>query len=187
MKASISTHDGHTGGSDPQSLPSRPFATTWRFPPLQARNLEGAVRDLPAAFAGDPSIVIVAFERHQQADVDSWLPWLTGLRERLPGLEVYELPAIKRRWLPFRGFIDGGMRAGIPDPETRQRTLTGYTDIGSLSRAFRIDSTTAIALFVVSRNGSVVWSGRAAYDPDAAAGLERAATSAPNAADRSEP
>jgi hypothetical protein len=151
---------------------------TWRFRSLRARNLEGAELDLPAAFAGDPSIVIVAFERHQQDDVDSWLPWLGELREGLPGLEVYELPAIKRRWLPARRFIDGGMRAGIPDPATRQRTLTAYTDTGALSRALRIDSTSTIALFVVSRGGVIVWSGRGAYDRNAAAALERAATAA---------
>ncbi len=149
---------------------------TWRFPSLQARNLEGAVLELPQAFAGDPSIVIVAFERHQQDVVETWLPWLEGLRERLPRLEVYELPAIKRRWLPARGLIDGGMRAGIPDLATRQRTLTAYTDIGALSRALRIDSTRTIALFVVSPEGVITWSGHGAHDPDAAAALERAAT-----------
>lgn len=146
---------------------------TWPFPPLRARNLEGAARDLPAAFAGDPSIVIVAFERQQQGEVDSWLPWLDDVRKRLPRLEVYELPAIRRRWLPARSFIDGGMRAGIPDPGTRQRTLTTYTDIGALCRALGIASPSTIALFVVSRDGIVVWSGRGAYDADAAASLER--------------
>ena len=148
---------------------------TWSFPALQARNLEGVVHDLPDAFAGDPSVVIVAFERHQQREVDTWVPWLGGLRERLPGLEVYELPAIKRRWLPARGFIDGGMRAGIPELETRQHTLTAYTAVGALTRALRLDSTNTIALFVVARGGSVVWSGRGAYKSDAAAHLERAA------------
>ena len=159
---------------------------TWRFPTLQARNLEGAVFDLPQAFAGDPSIVIVAFERHQQHEVDTWLPWLEELRQRLPGLEVYELPAIKRRWLPARSFIDGGMRTGIPDLETRQRTLTAYTDTGALSRALRIDSTSTIALFVVSPEGLILWSGRAAYDPHAAADLGRAATAARHDEERSE-
>lgn len=163
------------------------LAMPWRFPQLQARNLEGAVHDLPAAFAGDPSIVIVAFERHQQSDVDSWLPCLDEVRERLPGLEVYELPAIRRRFLPARRFIDGGMRAGIPDPGTRKRTLTAYTDIGALTRALRIDSTNTIALFVVSRDGTVVWSARGAYDPDAAAGLDRAATAARNGKPSREP
>jgi hypothetical protein len=114
--------------------------------------------------------------RHQQDDVDSWLPWLDGPHQRLPGLEVYELPTIKRRWLPARGFIDGGMRAGIPDLETRQRTLTAYTDIDALSRALRIDSTNTIALFVVSPEGVIMWSGHGACNLETAAALERAAT-----------
>jgi len=59
---------------------------TWRFPSLQARNLEGALFDLPESFAGDPSIVIVAFERYQQHEVDTWLPWLDELRARVPAL-----------------------------------------------------------------------------------------------------
>lgn len=151
---------------------------TWSFPALQARNLEGVVHDLPDVFAGDPSVVVVAFERHQQREVDTWAPWLSGLRDRLPGLEVYELPAIKRRWLPARGFIDAGMRAGIPDLDTRQRTLTAYTDVGALTRALRIDSTSTIALFVVARSGKIVWSGRGAYESDAAADLEWAAVAA---------
>ena len=151
---------------------------TWSFPALQARNLESVVHDLPDAFAGDPSVVIIAFERHQQREVDTWVPWLGGLRERLPGLEVYELPAIKRRWLLARGFIDGGMRAGIPDLDTRQRTLTAYTDVGALTGALRIDSTNTIALFVVARSGKIEWSGRGAYESDAAADLERAAAAA---------
>ena len=44
----------------------------------------------------------------QQATVDTWLPWLSELRERMPGIEVYEVPTISRRWLPARRVIDGG-------------------------------------------------------------------------------
>jgi hypothetical protein len=150
----------------------------WRFPPMRATNLEGVGVLLPDGLEGDPSVVIVAFERHQQSEVDSWMPWLGGLREQLPRLEIYELPAIARGWRPARRFIDGGMRAGIPDPEIRRRTLTAYTDIRVLTDALRIQSTSTIAVFVVSVGGSVLWSGRGAYAPNPAADLQRAATAA---------
>ncbi len=143
---------------------------------LQARNLEGEVFDLPGAFAGDPSVVVVAFRRHQPREVDTWMAWLESVREHLPELVVYELPAIKRRWLPARGLIDGGMRAGIADLGTRQRTLTAYTDVGALTRALRIDSTSTIVLFVLAKEATVVWSERDPHDPDAAADVERAGT-----------
>ena len=136
------------------------------------------MQDLPAAFAGDPSIVFVAFDSRQQGDVDSWLPFLDELRARLPGLEVYELPAIKRRYLPARSYIDSRMRAGISDRGTRQRTLTLYTDVSARNPALRIDSTSTIALFVVSRGGNVMWSGSGVYDAATAAGLKRSAAAA---------
>lgn len=151
---------------------------SWRFPTLEVRSLEGAELLLPGGLTGDPSIVIVAFMRNQQREVDTWLPWVESLRKRLPGLEVYELPAIKRRWRPLRGLIDGGMRGGIPDPGTRRRTLTAYTDLDALTGALRIGSTGTVAVFAVSRGGAVIWSGGGSYDSAAAADLERAVTAA---------
>ena len=130
-----------------------------RFPNLRARDLEGASLDLPQALTGDPSIVIVAFQRRQQAMVDSWVPWLSELRERLPGIEIYEVPTISRRWLPARRVIDGGMRSGIPDPSTRRRTLTTYTDVGAVLDALALDGTDTIVVCVVDAEGTILWQG----------------------------
>jgi hypothetical protein len=144
------------------------------FPSLRARDLEGRTRDLPGALDGDPSVVLVAFERRQQAAVDSWLPWLAELRGRRPNVEVYELPTISRRWRPARGLIDGGMRSAIPDPGTRRRTLTVYTDVGSVLRALALEGTGTIAVVAVAPGGAIVWQGLGEFDPEKAAGLERA-------------
>ena len=149
-----------------------------RFPTLVAQDLEGTVLELPAALAGDPSVVIVAFERRQQAAVDTWLPWLSELRKRAPRLEVYEVPTISRRWRPARRLIDGGMRAGIPDPAVRRRTLTTYTDVGAVLEALELEGTDTIAVVVVDPGGTILWQGLGGYDPALVAELERAVTGA---------
>jgi hypothetical protein len=136
------------------------------FPKLEARSLEGAAVVLPDGLEGDPSVVLVAFKRWQQGQVDSWMPLLRRLEERLPGLEVYEIPALSRRWLPGRRFIDGGMRAGISDARARRGTLTVYTNIAALLEALELDTTSAIAVFVIASNGSIEWRGRGAFQPD---------------------
>ena len=146
------------------------------FPHLRARDLEGTELDLPQALAGDPSVVIIAFARRQQTTVDTWLPWLTELRARTPGMEVYEVPTISRRWLPARRMIDGGMRAGIPDPATRRRTLTTYTDVSAVVDALALDGTDNIAVVVVDAGGTILWIGVGEYDTVLAAELERAVT-----------
>jgi hypothetical protein len=149
-----------------------------RFPNLRARDLEGTVLELPQALTGDPSIVIVAFQRRQQATVDTWVPWLSELRERLPGIEIYEVPTIARRWLPARRMIDGGMRAGIPDPSTRRRTLTTYTDVTTVLDALALDGTNTIVVCVVDAEGTILWQGLGAYDTTLASELERTVTTA---------
>ena len=146
------------------------------FPHLRTRDLEGAELELPQALSGDPSVVIVAFDRRQQATVDTWLPWLTELRTRTPGLEVYEVPTISRRWVPARRMIDGGMRAGIPAPLTRRRTLTTYTDVRAVVDALGLDGTKDIAVTVVDAGGAILWRGVGGYDSALAAELEQAVT-----------
>lgn len=47
-----------------------------QFPRVEGSNLEGRRFTLPTDFEGDYNVVLVAFRRGQQGDVDSWLPFL---------------------------------------------------------------------------------------------------------------
>jgi hypothetical protein len=147
-----------------------------RFPSVRAQDLDGTALEVPQALAGDPSVVIVAFERGQQAMVDSWLPWLAELQKLSSGIEVYEMPTISRRWLPARRLIDGGMRAAIPDPVTRRHTITTYTDVGAVLEALALDGTSTIAVVVVDRGGTILWQGLGGYHPTLAAEIAEAVT-----------
>jgi hypothetical protein len=50
-----------------------------RFPAVTGRSLEHRTFKLPADFEGERNLVLVAFKRAQQADVDSWMPFLRPL------------------------------------------------------------------------------------------------------------
>ena len=56
---------------------TQPGDSLLRFPVVQGKNLEGRSFHLPHDFEGDMNIVVVAFQRHQQAAVDTWMPALT--------------------------------------------------------------------------------------------------------------
>lgn len=58
---------------------------------------------------------LVALEREQQGDVDSWMPFLDSVAATRRDLRTYELPVLGRGYRLMRPFIDGGMRRGIPD------------------------------------------------------------------------
>lgn len=80
---------------------------------------------------------------------------------------VVEIPALSTQWRPVRRFIDGGMTAGIRDPDVLARTITVYTDVNGLRRALAIPDGSDVWAFVVTRQGEILAEGHG--EPDDAA------------------
>lgn len=159
-------------GSDRTSPYSLGMALTGTFPKIHARNLEGLDVDLPAAFAGDRNIVVIAFQRTHQTLVDSWVPWFEQQAVSDPGLRFYELPTIGRIWAPVRRFIDGGMAAAIREPVILQRTFTIYGNLDRVTEPLGIEDRSTIAVFCVDAAGKVLWRGDGGYAESLARELE---------------
>ena len=103
-----------------------------RFPSVAGRALSGEVVRFPEDLAGAPALLLCAYRRGTQEDVDHWAAFAG---QRLPDLGVYELPIISSRvWRPLQGWIDGGMRGGVP-PGLWTHVVTLYDD-GTRARTF---------------------------------------------------
>ncbi len=76
------------------------ISDTLQFPCVAARDLEGQARSLPADFAGQSNLVVVAFRREQQAMVDTWIAWFDTISARYPTLQCYEVPVSPRAGHP---------------------------------------------------------------------------------------
>jgi hypothetical protein len=144
------------------------------FPVVQGRTLNGRHVTLPYDLEGDLNVVVVAFKRRQQEDVDSWMPRLRELAAGRAGLRVYEVPTLASSYRIMRPFIDGGMRSGIPDSAVRAATITLYIDKGPYKTALRIRTEEEIHLFLVERGGRIRWRAAGPFGADAAAALEAA-------------
>jgi hypothetical protein len=116
-----------------------------QFPRVEGSNLE------------EYNVVIIAFRREQQADVDSWLPFLREQKVVARGVRVYELPTLSRSYRWMRGFIDGGMARGIPEKATREVTITLYIDKTPFKNALAIPTEERIITLIVKRGGPVLW------------------------------
>jgi carbon monoxide dehydrogenase subunit G len=127
-----------------------------RLPPLSGRSLDGRHHDLPGDLREQHTFIIAAFRREQQALVDEWLPWLTGLQERRPDVAVYEVPVLASAYSPARWFIDGGMARGVGSDAARARTITVYTDVGKAVRELGLPGTDAIGVLLVDRSGRIL-------------------------------
>jgi len=128
-----------------------------RFPHLAARDLEGRALELPDDFSGAFNLVVVAFQREQQAMVDSWVAWFESIATEHPTLRCYEVPVIATRWSPARRFIDGGMAQAVRAQEARRRTLTVYTDVRRVTDALAIDDTDTVTVLLVDADGRLRW------------------------------
>jgi len=145
--------------------------TALRVPPLVGTDLLGQVRRLPGNLPDDPTLVLVAFDQFQQRDVDAWVA-------ALPGAPVVEVPLLPRFMRPMARTIDGWMRQGIPDPETRARTWTAYADVDAWLEAVGAPGRERIVALVCGPDGRVRALARGRPAPDGLAAV-RAALAGP--------
>ncbi len=144
------------------------------FPTVSGANLDRSRMEFPRDFAGMRNLLLVAFERWHQRDVDTWLPAASKLEAAVPGFVYYELPVIRKLPVLYRSFINEGMRAGIPDQTSRERTITLYLDKKDFRSALGINDERDIRLFLVDREGRMLWSESGPWTAEKGADLERA-------------
>ena len=163
-----------TSSTEGRSAALRESSAGEHFPSVKASNLEKRVFNLPADFEGERNLLLVAFEREQQKDVDTWLREMKRFEEIDPGFHYYELPTIQRPNAFMRWFIDTGMRHGIPDRKARERTITLYLEKKPFLDSLVITDQKKIYAFLVDREGKVMWRSEGVFDETKGASLRSA-------------
>jgi hypothetical protein len=141
------------------------------FPVISGFNLNRQEFEFPRDFGGELNLVIVAFQQYQQLTVNTWLPFAQEVESAFPGFIYYELPTINEMPAFSRTFINEGMRAGIPDQKARQRTITLYLDKDRFKAALDIPNENDVYLFLVDRDGNILWRTLGEYSEDKASEL----------------
>ena len=143
-----------------------------RFPTVVGTNLAGTSVRLPDQLDARLNLLLIAFRQAQQADVDTWVPYTDALEVRRPDVRAYELPVLSAANRLARPFIDGGMRAAIPDPKVRQRTITLYLDKAAFRAALGVPGEDRIHVRLVDRSGATYWRTDGVWDAARAAALD---------------
>jgi hypothetical protein len=151
----------------------RQIGETVYFPHVTGTNLEGRTFNLPEDFEADLNLVAIAFYGNHQFLVNTWLPAVTRLTSKYNTLKFYELPTLSEENGLAQAFINGGMRAGIPDPATRAITITLYLDRAAFLKAIGETSDSTIYTLLVNRQGEILWRGQGAYTQEQEKSLEK--------------
>ena len=144
------------------------------FPTVSGSNLLRQKLTLPQDLQGRLNLVFIPFERWHQMEVDSWSALAEELEENYEGLVYYELPTLQNGGLFYKIFLNEGMRTGIPNPKTRERTITLYLDKAKFRRALDMPDEDHIYILVVDRQGNEFFHTRGFYSRDGEAALRHA-------------
>ncbi|MFO7797404.1 MAG: hypothetical protein ACQERB_11650 [Promethearchaeati archaeon] len=127
------------------------------FPEIEGDNLEKKHFILPQDLEGELNIVIIPFQRIQQSMVDEWTFELKPLYDQNEFLHLYEIPTLSSAYRLMSWMIDGGMRAGIPDKNVRNHTITLYVNKKEFKKALNIDTEDTIYILIVKKDGEILW------------------------------
>jgi hypothetical protein len=137
-----------------------------QFPSVSGYNLLRQKINLPEGFKGQINLVFIPFWQWQQMEVDSWIPFASDVEREIPGVCYYELPTIQSMNSLSRKFINEGMRAGIPNAKTRERTITLYLDKRSFRKALELHSEDHIYVILVDQIGNILWKENGIFQPE---------------------
>lgn len=135
-----------------------------QFPIVSGYNLDRQEIEFPRDFGGDLNLLFVPFLQEQQSIVNTWIPLAQDLEATFPQVIYYELPTIEELPAIARTFVNEGMRAGIPDPKARQRTITLYIDLEKFMRATGIPDRSDVHILLVNRKGEILWRATGVFD-----------------------
>lgn len=141
------------------------------FPTVNGSNLQRAKLTLPQDFAGKVNLLFIAFQQWQQDEVNTWIPLAESLEAQFLGLFYYELPTIRALNAFSKFFINEGMRAGIPNPKSRERTITLYLEKDNFRTALNMQDEEHIFALLIDRQGNELWRARGSYSQSSEATL----------------
>jgi len=143
------------------------------FPTVSGSNLLREKLTLPKDFQGKLNLVFIPFEQWHQEEVDSWMDLAKILENQFDGLVYYELPTIQNRNSFYKMFINEGMRAGIPHPKTRERTITLYLNKAQFRSELCMPDEDHIYLLLVDRQGKEFFRARGPYNREGEVALRQ--------------
>lgn len=146
---------------------------TKTFPPVSGKNLERKKFNLPQDFPARYTVVLMAFYRHQQLDIDTWLPFAQGLERKYSDLAYFELPVVYQMGMLRQFLLNEGMRAGIPDEKARRTTITLYLDKADFLGQLGIETQEEVQILLVTREGEVLWHQSGIFSQEKGASLDQ--------------
>ncbi len=131
-----------------------------RFPSVQGTSLKAEKVAVPEHYEGKNTLLLVGYVQRAQFDIDRWI---LGVLQANIEVEIVEVPTIAGM-LPqmVQGFIDDGMRSGIPKSDWGS-VVTVYEDASKIIAALGNERPQSAYAVLLNKQGHIVWSSNIGY------------------------
>lgn len=121
---------------------------------VTGESLEGQQVAIPQDFEGQETLLLFGYKQDSQFDIDRWL---IGLDMTQTQVAAYEIPTIQGM-LPrmFSGFIDSGMRKGIPK-QLWKGVVTVYADGDKVQRFTGNQNPNNARVMLLNKSGAILY------------------------------
>lgn len=124
------------------------------FPTVTGTSLAGDAVTFPDVGRGAPLLLLIGYEQDTQFDLDRWIQALEAAGAKVRTYELPTIPGLTPRL--FSGFIDGGMRRGIPQ-EDWFAVVTVYGDAAKVAEFTGNDDGLPGRIVLLDRDGRVAF------------------------------
>jgi hypothetical protein len=131
-----------------------------RFPSVHGTSLRGEKVAIPEHFEGKNTLLLIGYAQRAQFDIDRWI--LGALQADIP-VAIVEVPTIAGM-LPqmVQGFIDNGMRSGIPKSDWGS-VVTVYEDASKIITALGNERPQSAYAVLLDKQGRIIWTSNIGY------------------------
>ena len=136
----------------PQDAKITPPAT---LPTVNALALDRQKITLPRDFAAPLNLLVLSFQRDQQAAVDGWAPAAGSLADKR--LQTWLLPISQRENGLYQWWLNASLRGGLTAAEPRHYTVPLYVDKRSFLAALQVGNEQQVAILLTDKAGRVLW------------------------------
>lgn len=141
------------------------------FPQVQGTALSGEEVTIPDDYRGKPTVLLIGYLQKAQFDIDRWI---LGLLQADVPVQIVEVPTIAGM-VPqmVQGFIDNGMRSGIPK-EDWASVVTVYADAEKIITTLGNERPQSAQVVVLNDKSEIIWSSNRGYSASQLLELKRA-------------
>ncbi len=148
--------------------------TNSQFPSVKGNSLTNQAVSIPENYRGKTTLILVGYTQRAQFDIDRWI---LGALQADVKADIVEVPTIAGMMPQMvQGFIDNGMRSGIPKSDWGS-VVTVYEDAPKIIEALGNERPQSAYAVLLNREGKIVWSSNIGYSATQVLELKKVADS----------